>query len=175
MAELDYAVARDRPLLPVLVRDVAIQLVHPAITSTQIVDYRRRSMDSVVALMAAIASRSPAPALGGSSVKSLAFEVVEGDITAFAADLVAFKYARGFHGADRQVAQLLRTAGINLQTPGVGEHYLVHLLARSWRLARCCSSGYRRFLSSITGRFANLPPRSSASWPKMSAPAVTWP
>ncbi len=64
--------------------------------------------------------------LGGSPPRSLALEVVEGDITAFAADLVAFKYAQGFHGADREVAQLLMRAGINLQTPGVGEYYFVN-------------------------------------------------
>jgi hypothetical protein len=64
--------------------------------------------------------------LGGSTIRSLAVEVVEGDIMAFAADLVAFKYARGFYGADREVAQLLMRAGINLQTPGVGEYYLVN-------------------------------------------------
>jgi len=49
-AELDYAIALDRPLLPVLVRDVAIQLAHPAIARTQMVDYRKRSMDSLLAL-----------------------------------------------------------------------------------------------------------------------------
>ena len=64
--------------------------------------------------------------LGGSPPRSLALEVVEGDITAFAADLVAFKYAQGFHGADREVAQLLMRAGINLQMSGVGEYYFVN-------------------------------------------------
>ena len=62
-AELNYAIALGRPLLPVLVRDVAIQLAHPAIARTQMVDYRKRSMDSLLALMAVIANRPPAPPL----------------------------------------------------------------------------------------------------------------
>ena len=62
-AELEYALALNRPLLPVLVRDVAIQLAHPAIARTQMVDYRKRSMESLLALMAVIANRPPAPPL----------------------------------------------------------------------------------------------------------------
>jgi Tol biopolymer transport system component len=62
-AELDYAIALSRPLLPVLVRDVAIQLAHPAIARTQMVDYRNRSMDSLLALMAVVANRPAAPPL----------------------------------------------------------------------------------------------------------------
>jgi Tol biopolymer transport system component len=62
-AELDYAMALGRPLLPVLVRDVVIQLAPPVIANTQMVDYRQRSMDSLLALMAVIANRPPAPPL----------------------------------------------------------------------------------------------------------------
>ncbi len=62
-AELDYAIALSRPLVPVLVRDVAIQLAHPAIARTQMVDYRKRSMESLLALVAVIANRPPAPPL----------------------------------------------------------------------------------------------------------------
>jgi hypothetical protein len=62
-AELDYAIALSRPLLPVLIRDVAIQLAHPAIARTQMVDYRKRSMESLFALMAVVANRPPAPPL----------------------------------------------------------------------------------------------------------------
>ena len=42
-AELEYALAPNRPP-PAFVRDVAIQLAHPAIARTQMVDYRKRSM-----------------------------------------------------------------------------------------------------------------------------------
>ncbi|HKH54156.1 MAG TPA: hypothetical protein VKA58_01745, partial [Propionibacteriaceae bacterium] len=42
---------------------VAIQLAHPAIARTQMVDYRKRSMDSLLALMAVIANRPPTPPL----------------------------------------------------------------------------------------------------------------
>ena len=62
-AELDYAIALSRPLVPVLVRDVAIQLAHPAIARTQMVDYRKRSMESLLALVAVVANRPPAPPL----------------------------------------------------------------------------------------------------------------
>jgi TIR domain/WD40-like Beta Propeller Repeat len=62
-AELDYAIALSRPLLPVLIQDVAIQLAHPAIARTQMVDYRKRSMESLMALMAVVANRPPAPPL----------------------------------------------------------------------------------------------------------------
>jgi Tol biopolymer transport system component len=62
-AELDYAIALSRPLLPVLMQDVAIQLAHPAIARTQLVDYRKRSMESLMALMAVVANRPPAPPL----------------------------------------------------------------------------------------------------------------
>jgi Tol biopolymer transport system component len=62
-AELDYAIALNRPLLPLLIREVAIQLAHPAIAGMHIVDYRKRSMESLLALMAFVANRPPAPPL----------------------------------------------------------------------------------------------------------------
>jgi TIR domain/WD40-like Beta Propeller Repeat len=62
-AELDYALALSRPLLPVLIGEVPIQLAHPAIARTQMVDYRQRSMESLLALMAVVANRPPAPPL----------------------------------------------------------------------------------------------------------------
>jgi hypothetical protein len=59
--------------------------------------------------------------------RNLTFQVVEGDIMAFAADLVAFKYARGFHGADRRAAQSLGRIGIDVEAlrPEVGDYRLV--------------------------------------------------
>ena len=59
--------------------------------------------------------------------RNLTFEVVEGDIIAFAADLVAFKYARGFHGADRRAAEALQGIGIDVEAlqPEVGEYRLL--------------------------------------------------
>jgi TIR domain/WD40-like Beta Propeller Repeat len=62
-AELEYAIALGRPLLPVLIGDVAIQLAHPVIARTQMVDYRKRSMESLLALMAVVANRPPTPPL----------------------------------------------------------------------------------------------------------------
>ena len=59
--------------------------------------------------------------------ESLAFEVVEGTILSFTADVVAFKYAQGFHGADRRAAQALDKVGVNIQSlrPKIGDHVLV--------------------------------------------------
>lgn len=62
-AEFEYALALRRPLMPVLVRDVAIQFAHPAIGNTHIVDYRVRSVESGIALVSAIARLPAAPAL----------------------------------------------------------------------------------------------------------------
>jgi len=50
-----------RPLLPVLIRDVAINSAPPAIANTQIVDYRQRTVDAGIALISAVASRPQAP------------------------------------------------------------------------------------------------------------------
>jgi len=55
--------ALSRPLLPVVVRDVALQLAHPAIANTHVLDYRSRSFETGLALATAVASRPPAPAL----------------------------------------------------------------------------------------------------------------
>jgi hypothetical protein len=59
--------------------------------------------------------------------RSLAFEVVEGDILTFDADVVAFKYAQEFYGADWHAAQALARVGIAAQAlqPKIGEHRLV--------------------------------------------------
>jgi len=62
-----------------------------------------------------------------SHARRLLVEVVEGDILEFAADVVAFKYAQSFYGADRRAAQALVDAGFELQAlqPGVGDYSLV--------------------------------------------------
>jgi hypothetical protein len=59
--------------------------------------------------------------------RSLTFEVVEGDIFTFAADLVAFKYAQAFYGADWHAAQALDKIRIDMEAlqPKVGDHRLV--------------------------------------------------
>jgi TIR domain/Protein of unknown function (DUF2510) len=62
-AELRYALDLKRPLLPVMVRAVSIQLAPAAIADTQIIDYTERTADSAVALITAAANRPPAPAL----------------------------------------------------------------------------------------------------------------
>jgi TIR domain len=62
-AELDYALALHRPLLPVLVRNVAMELAEPAIANTQYVDYRSASKEAAISLFGAVAKRPTAPAL----------------------------------------------------------------------------------------------------------------
>lgn len=61
--ELDYAVALGRPLLPVQIRDVAISTAPPPIADTHIVDYRERTADAGIALVAAVAHHPPPPPL----------------------------------------------------------------------------------------------------------------
>ena len=61
--EFDYAHAVGRPLLPVMIRDVAITTAPPTIANTQIVDYRERTVDAGITLISAVASRPPAPPL----------------------------------------------------------------------------------------------------------------
>ena len=62
-AELRYALELKRPLLPVMVRTVSVQLAPAAIADTQIIDYTERTADSAVTLVTAAANRPPAPAL----------------------------------------------------------------------------------------------------------------
>lgn len=63
MAELHYALALGRPLLPVMVRDTSVQLAPPEIGNAQIVDYRQRSADTAFALVNALVAAPPAPEL----------------------------------------------------------------------------------------------------------------
>ncbi len=63
MAELHYALALRRPLLPVMVRDVTVQLAPPEIANAQIVDYRERSVDNAFALVNSLAAAPTPPAL----------------------------------------------------------------------------------------------------------------
>lgn len=53
-AELAYAVALDRPVLPVMVRDVNVELAPDPIGVTHIVDYRERTSESAIALVLAV-------------------------------------------------------------------------------------------------------------------------
>jgi hypothetical protein len=54
MAELDYAVATDRPLLPVQLETVSPALLPRALAEAQFVDYRSADKDSVFALNSAL-------------------------------------------------------------------------------------------------------------------------
>jgi TIR domain/SIR2-like domain len=52
--ELAYAVALQRPILPVMVRDVQVELAPDPIGVTHIVDYRERTSESAIALVLAV-------------------------------------------------------------------------------------------------------------------------
>ena len=60
-AELAYAVATGRPILPVKVRDVNIELAPDPIGVTHVVDQRERTPENVIALLTALAQLPPAP------------------------------------------------------------------------------------------------------------------
>ncbi|MGD9704814.1 MAG: TIR domain-containing protein [Acidimicrobiia bacterium] len=60
-AELAYAVATHRPVLPVMVRDVNIELAPDPIGVTHIVDQRERTPASAIALLTAIAQLPTPP------------------------------------------------------------------------------------------------------------------
>jgi TIR domain len=62
-AQLAYAVSLQRPLLPVLVRDVPLELAPPVIANTQLVDYRSRTIEMGIALAVAVSSAPAAPPL----------------------------------------------------------------------------------------------------------------
>ncbi|WP_239579003.1 toll/interleukin-1 receptor domain-containing protein [Microlunatus panaciterrae] len=62
-SELDYAIQLRRPVLPVMVNNVAVQLAPPSVANAQIVDYRVRSVEAAIALVSAVASRPAPPAL----------------------------------------------------------------------------------------------------------------
>ena len=62
-AELHYALALGRPLLPVLVRNVAMELADRAIADTQYVDYRSPSKEAAIRLFGAVARRPATPTL----------------------------------------------------------------------------------------------------------------
>ena len=62
-SELRYAIELKRPLLPVMVREVSVQLAPAAIADTQIIDYTERTADSAVALVTAAVNHPAAPAL----------------------------------------------------------------------------------------------------------------
>lgn len=61
--ELDYAARLGRGILPVLVKDVQLQLAPAVVADTQVVDYRSRSIETAIALVSAIKDLGPAPPL----------------------------------------------------------------------------------------------------------------
>jgi hypothetical protein len=61
LAELRYASELARPILPVMMREVAVQLAPHEIANAQIVDYRERTADSAIDLVNALAAPLPGP------------------------------------------------------------------------------------------------------------------
>jgi TIR domain/SIR2-like domain len=62
-AELDYALALRRPLLPVMVREVDFQQAVDAVADAQVVDYRQHTAEAAIALLTALSSLPLAPPL----------------------------------------------------------------------------------------------------------------
>lgn len=60
-AELSYATALHKPILPVMVRTVNVDLAPDPIGATQIVDYRKRTPETVIDLVAAAARELSPP------------------------------------------------------------------------------------------------------------------
>lgn len=63
MAELHYAIALRRPLLPVMVRNVSVQLAPREIADSHIVDYTERTPDAAVSVVTALLGFAQAPPL----------------------------------------------------------------------------------------------------------------
>lgn len=61
--EFDYAEALARPILPVMVREVAVQLAPPRIANTQIVDYTSPTAESAMSLRNALDAMPRPPSL----------------------------------------------------------------------------------------------------------------
>jgi hypothetical protein len=59
-AELHYAVACNRAVLPIMVSRVAPQMAPPVIANAQILDYLERTADAAISLVTAIATARPA-------------------------------------------------------------------------------------------------------------------
>jgi hypothetical protein len=62
-AELGYAVACNRTLLPIMVARVSPQMAPQVVADSQIVDYLERTPDTAIALMTALSTARPAGAL----------------------------------------------------------------------------------------------------------------
>ena len=62
-SELDYGARLGKVVLPVMVKDVAVQLAPPVIANSQIVDYRSRSIESAIALVSAVNNLPQSPPL----------------------------------------------------------------------------------------------------------------
>jgi|GEM_PF-618213 len=64
--------------------------------------------------------------------QTIDFTVQQGDITSFDAEVVALKYAQAFYGADAQIASLLRSIGIPIDTlrPEAGDFRFVQTEGR---------------------------------------------
>ncbi len=62
-ALMGYATALGRPLLPVLIDDLPLELLPDALARTQAVDYRERTVQAGIALAVAVTHRPTAPPL----------------------------------------------------------------------------------------------------------------
>jgi len=98
--EILLAESKKRPIFPVLLTGSAWS----RLANIQYEDLRAGLHARLSArLIEALRQRLPVT----SPLRRVAFTIQQGDITAFEADVAAFKYAHAFHGADNVVASLL--------------------------------------------------------------------
>src|SRR5690606_10527735 len=119
LRELLLAEKLEKPVYPVL----ASGDVWPNLADLQYAEMRGGLRSPLpVRLLEQLHSLTPAPASTG-----IELTLENANIMSYPADVAAFKYAQGFHGADGHAAALLRDEGISESefTPNEGEFSLI--------------------------------------------------
>jgi hypothetical protein len=102
--EILMAESQDRPIIPVLLAGNP----WPRLANIQYEDMRAGVRAKLSPrFLGLLRNCIPTPSKANQNV---IFRIVEGDVTRFEADVMAFKYARSFHGADLVVARQLEHA-----------------------------------------------------------------
>ncbi|MCA9889735.1 MAG: toll/interleukin-1 receptor domain-containing protein [Anaerolineae bacterium] len=107
--EILLAEQHDKPIFPVLYRGE----MWSRLAEIQFEDMRAGLNAQLEADLIRSLQKACGPVKSNGTVR---FSIVQGDIAAQAADVVVFKYARGFHGADRYIASLLQKADAPVDT-----------------------------------------------------------
>lgn len=112
--EILLAEQHDKPIFPVLYRgDMWSRLAEIQFEDMRAGLNAQLEPDLIRSLQRAYGSQKAQDAIR--------FSIVQGDIAQQHADVAVFKYARGFHGADRYVGRLLEKAGVPVEIRGLHE------------------------------------------------------